>query len=115
MALHLVESTHQEQLAERLVRTIALHGRVDGHLEVTTVIVQNAGLGRWLRLWHAQHCGISAAVKMPFAQSFIAHELEHQGLYDRWRENTSVLRWQVFDLLRRVFEDWEDARPLVIT
>jgi exodeoxyribonuclease V gamma subunit len=91
-----------------------LFSGADGNLEPTTVIVQNAGLGRWLRLWHARECGISAGVKMPFAQSFIAQELEHMGLFERWQAlSPEVLRWQIFDLLMgRGFEAWEDAGPL---
>ena len=114
MPLYLVESTHQEQLAEALVQRMNSTECSEDHLEPTTVVVQNAGLGRWLRLWHARHCGISAGVKMPFAQSFIAKELEHQGLYDRWQAlDPAVMRWQIFDLLqRRVFETWSDAGPL---
>ena len=114
MPLHLVESPHQEQLAETLVQRMSPVEGSEDSLAPTTVIVQNAGLGRWLRLWHARHCGISAGVKMPFAQSFIAKELEHQGLHDRWQAlNPAVMRWQIFDLLqRRVFETWPDAGPL---
>jgi exodeoxyribonuclease V gamma subunit len=114
MSLHLVESPHQEQLAAALVERMHLPEGAEGHLEPTTVIVQNAGLGRWLRLWHARECGISAGVKMPFAQSFIAQELEHMGLFERWNAlSPDVLRWQIFDLLMgRTFEAWPDAGPL---
>lgn len=114
MSLHLIESTHQEQLAEALVVKMAASAGAPGRLTATTVIVQNAGLGRWLRLWHAQKYGISAAVKMPFAQSYIAKELQRQGCYDPWHELSSpLLRWQIFDLLQsRVFEQWDDSGPL---
>lgn len=111
MALHLIESTHQEALAEALVGKLAAgQESVDeDRLDVSTVIVQNAGLGRWLRLWHARRCGISAAVKMPFAQSFIARELEREGLFDRWDAlNTGLLRWRIFGILQnRDFENVE--------
>ena len=114
MSLHLVESTHQEQLAEALVQHMNPAVLQEARLEPTTVIVQNAGLGRWLRLWHARHCGISAGVKMPFAQSFIAKELEALGFYDRWQGlEPVVMRWQLFDLLQaRAFEDWSEGSPL---
>lgn len=114
MSLYLVESTHQEQLAEALVQRMNSAERSDDHLEPTTVVVQNAGLGRWLRLWHARHCGISAGVKMPFARSFIAKELEARGLFDRRHElGAAVMRWQIFELLQsRIFDSWSDAGPL---
>jgi exodeoxyribonuclease V gamma subunit len=115
MSLYLVESTHQEQLAEALIQHMKPGNDHDfDRLDPTTVVVQNAGLGRWLRLWHARECGISAAVKMPFAQSFIAKELEAQGYYDRWQGLEPVtMRWQLFDLLQaRAFDSWPDAGPL---
>ena len=114
MSLHLIESAHQEQLAATLVAKMAASvGKAD-QLKATSVIVQNAGLGRWLRLYHANRCGISAAVKMPFAQSYIVKELQQQGFYDPWQElSPAVLRWQIFDLLQsRVFEQWEECAPL---
>jgi exodeoxyribonuclease V gamma subunit len=115
MSLHLIESPHQEQLAEALVQHMNPVEGSEDSLDSMTVIVQNAGLGRWLRLWHARHCGISAGVKMPFAQAFIAKELEAQQLYDRWQAlDPAVMRWQIFDLLqRRAFDAWSDAGPLV--
>ena len=115
MSLHLVESTQQEQLAEALVQQVAASAGAQDCLQATTVIVQNAGLGRWLRLWHARDCGISAAVKMPFAQSYIAKVLEREGCYDRWLElSPQVMRWQIFALLqRRAFETWTEAGALI--
>ena len=114
MSLHLVESPQQEQLAEALVRQLAGSTSAQDCLQTSTVIVQNAGLGRWLRLWHARHCGISAGVKMPFAQSYIAKEMEGLGGYERWQElSPQVLRWQIFTFLQsRGFEVWADAGPL---
>lgn len=114
MSLHLIESTRQEVLAERLVARLGVSPILEDSLGVETVVVQNAGLGRWLRLWHAKHCGISAAVEMPFAQSFISRELERQGRFDRWQEvRPQGLRWGIFDYFQKAnFAAWDDAGPL---
>ncbi|MFP4261224.1 MAG: exodeoxyribonuclease V subunit gamma [Opitutales bacterium] len=114
MPIHLIESTLQEELAERLIQSLSEGVESGASLWVDTVVVQNSGLGRWLRLLHARRSGISAAVKMPFAQSFIAKELEQMGRFERRQELTpSVFRWQIFDFLQSGrYETWDDAGPL---
>lgn len=115
MSLHLIESTQQEELAQAWVARIHDAGFAKDALIEDTVIVQNAGLGRWLRLWHARSCGISAAVKMPFAQSFIAKELEAHKLLERWNAiHPLALRWQIFEvLMAQEFIGWPGAQTLV--
>ena len=67
IALHRIESTHEEQLAEELVRRPALPSDAcaDNFLLETTAIVQRSGLG------DACGFGISTAVNMPFAQAYV--------------------------------------------
>jgi len=115
VALEIFEALEQEQLAAALVEQLAVESGIRGVLEPAQVVVQNAGLGRWLRLWHARTCGISAAVDMPFARSFIANVLEGAGLYRRQAAlDGNALTWQIFQLLsRRAFEEWgRGAAPL---
>lgn len=111
MSLELIEALKQEALAEAWVRRMRAEAPGRGVLEPATVVVQNAGLGRWLRLWHARQSGISAAIDMPFARSFIAGVLEGAGLFDRaGMLDGEALTWRIFDLLSdRVFADWGKA------
>ena len=118
MALHLIESTHQEQLAEELVRKLAepSDAGVGDFLDVSTVIVQNSGLGRWLRLacarlWHFRGGGHAVCASL---SSAAGKHLDTLGLYEHWHElSTARMRWRIFECLQEgVFEQWEDAGPL---
>ncbi|GEM_PF-1607679 len=115
MALEIIERLRQEDLADELVRRIALDSREQGVLKPISVIVQNAGLGRWLQLRHARTCGVSAGLSLPFARSQISQLLERVDLFDAHNSlSADSIRWQIFAVLReREFESWgEDAAPL---
>ncbi|MEX2381025.1 MAG: exodeoxyribonuclease V subunit gamma [Opitutales bacterium] len=115
MPLDIIEALEQEPLAEALVQRLRDEAPQRGVLEPACVLVQNAGLGRWLQLWHARHCGISAGLAMPFARSFIAKTLEETGLYDRQHSiDEDRMQWLIFAaLVSRQFESWgESGQPL---
>lgn len=115
MALELVEALRQEQLAESLCVRLDQERSGRGPLQSATVVVQNAGLGRWLQLRHSERNGISAGLELPLARSFIARELEQMGLFNRRHGLESArMRWCVFDILSaRAFDGWgETAAPL---
>ena len=111
MALRIVEALKQESLADELARDLLAEIRRHSVFEQATVVVQNAGLGRWLQLWYARKSGIAAGVNLPFARGYIAEILERNDLYqpaEAWNEER--MRWRIFSLLRkRVFDKWGGA------
>jgi exodeoxyribonuclease V gamma subunit len=67
--LHLYTSNHLEQLFRELAGII---GRSSGSVfQPEIVVVQSAGMGRWLSLRLAEAHGICANVQFPFPQKFV--------------------------------------------
>ncbi|MFT4901436.1 MAG: exodeoxyribonuclease V gamma subunit [Lentimonas sp.] len=115
MSLEIVEALQQEQLAASLCARLSAQREQGGPLAAATVVIQNAGLGRWLQLGQARRSGISAGLKLTLARNFIASELQRVGLFQRLKALEGArLRWQIFELmLRRVFVAWgECAAPV---
>ncbi|MGF1450575.1 MAG: exodeoxyribonuclease V subunit gamma [Opitutales bacterium] len=113
--LQIEESASQEHLADKLIARLSKTGSSD-LFAAQSVVVQNAGLGRWLRLRQAELRGISAGVSLPFVRSFVGERLAEAGRYDPDAQGeTEGLQWRIFDhLVERTFTRWGAAgEPLV--
>lgn len=115
MSLLLSEAIYQETLADQLVGALAQEHAGSLSTVSSCVVVQNAGLGRWLHLWNARKTGISAAVEMPFARGFISKQLEELGYIDSKNLlNESSIQWAVFSALRsEVYKNWDKDGALL--
>ncbi|MGV6853458.1 MAG: exodeoxyribonuclease V subunit gamma, partial [bacterium] len=64
--LHLIHSNHLEQLAQDFSDNISSATKKLSPFKQELVVVQNAGMGRWLSLQAAKHTGIAANMRYLF-------------------------------------------------
>ncbi|HBI15842.1 MAG TPA: exodeoxyribonuclease V subunit gamma [Desulfobulbaceae bacterium] len=93
---YLIQSNQLERLFERLAAVLAVPPR--DSLAAEVIVVQNAGMARWLAHRIALVRGVSANIQFPLPGRFIWQVLASQmtlpgdqGDYDR-----QVLRWRIF-------------------
>ena len=86
--LRLYTSNRLENLAERLVESVCRPLR--SPLEPETIVVQNQGMARWLKLQLAERHGICTNCRFPFPRAFsyeafriVLSELPEEAAYDR--------------------------------
>lgn len=113
--LAVVQSNRLEALADALVDVVRRppppSGVARGPLEPETIVVQNAGMGRWLAQQLARRLGLCANVRFPFpaaflwdaARAFLADVPEASPL------EAAVATWHLTALLRDVAAD-DDPR-----
>lgn len=93
-----------EELAKRL------HGllqRRENPLTPETVLVPNPGLGRWFKMWLAEHSGIAANIDIRLPGAFF-WEVLHQNLAGIPKKSPfepARMRWYFFDLLEGLAKD----------
>ena len=99
MALHFIEHHKQEELAQRCMDNLR-DGRAHRHpFDNDVVVVQSAGLGKWLQLEQARLEGVSAGLWLPFARRFISDFLAQQGYYQpKEALEASRMQWLLFEL-----------------
>ncbi len=68
MAVHLIQSNVQEALLEHLLAILRYHAKP---LKTQKILVQNAGIARWLRIQQVKKYGISAEFSHQLPASFI--------------------------------------------
>lgn len=96
---YLVQSNQLECLFARLAAVLA--APLEDPLAPEVIVVQNAGMARWLSQRIALHAGIAANIQFPLPARFIWQVLagqlalpEDRGDFDR-----QVLRWRIFQVL----------------
>ncbi|MHB8809285.1 MAG: exodeoxyribonuclease V subunit gamma [Desulfobulbaceae bacterium] len=96
---YLVQSNQLECLFTRLAAVLA--APPEDPLAPEVIVVQNAGMARWLSQRLAVHAGIAANIRFPLPARFIWQVLagqlslpEDRGDFDR-----QVLRWRIFQVL----------------
>jgi exodeoxyribonuclease V gamma subunit len=96
---YLVQSNQLERLFARLAAVLAVP--LAYPLAAEVIVVQNAGMARWLSHQIALHAGVSANIQFPLPARFIWQVLtgqltlpEDRGDFDR-----QVLRWRIFQTL----------------
>lgn len=97
---YLIQSNHLEHLFTRLASVLA--DPPEDPLAPEVIVVQNAGMARWLSQRIALQTGIAANIRFPLPARFIWQVLagqltlpEDQGDFDR-----QVLRWRIFQMLQ---------------
>lgn len=100
--LHLVHSNHLEQLAKDFSDNISSATVKLSPFKSELVVVQNAGMGRWLSLQTAKHTGIAANMRYLFPAE-LTWELLRAVLLDDVPErdpcSPKLLRWRLLDEL----------------
>lgn len=96
---YLVQSNQLERLFERLAAVLAVPPA--DPLAAEVIVVQNAGMARWLSQRLALDAGVAANIRFPLPARFIWQVLagqltlpEDRGDFDR-----QVLRWRIFQAL----------------
>lgn len=72
-----------------------------------TVLVPNPGIGRWLKMWIAEHSGIAANINVRLPGAFL-WEIIHQsipGVPEESPFEPARMRWHIFDLLEGLAKD----------
>jgi exodeoxyribonuclease V gamma subunit len=89
-----------------------LSGSRQSVLKPDHVLVQNAGMKRWLQQAIARRCSVAANIEYPLPSRFV-WDL-YQALYDDQQGASTYdaehLRWSLFRLLQ--LEEWADYSPL---
>lgn len=98
--LHLVQSNRLEALAAALAERLQTAPLADP-LQVETIVVPHAGVGRWLQLWLADRFGVAAQLRFELPGQCLGRLLDSvvgsgSGL-TRWQRG--ALQWRLFDLL----------------
>lgn len=95
-------SSDLRHLAQRLADIVAAPGL--GPLEREVVLIQSAGMQRWLSRELAERLGIAANVEFPFPRAFLKRTLGQLlgGELDAERYERTALRWEIHALLAEV-------------
>ncbi|MDD5697841.1 MAG: exodeoxyribonuclease V subunit gamma [Victivallaceae bacterium] len=110
---HLVSSNRLENLAAALAGQLDA-GRGKAVLSQETIIVQNRGMERYLRLRLAEIRGISANLEFPFPHKFISEQV-FRPLLGGDKANPlepGVLAWDIFNVLPKLVRKNPDFQPL---
>ena len=106
--LFLHSSNHLENLSQQFADLIS--HPLDDILEPEQIIVQNAGMGRWLSLQMSQQLGISANYKFLFPAEYM-WELLRKVIDDVPKQDPSkpdVLRWRLVSEFIQQAEDYPE-------
>lgn len=97
--LYLIQSNYLEALAESLAAVIK--SQPLSPLKKEQVVVQNAGMGRWLSLQLAQHLGVAANMRYAFpaevSWEVLRATLDDKDVPERDPCSPKLLRWRLFD------------------
>ena len=107
--LYLHTSNQLEQLAQQFSHVT--REPLNGVFESEKVIVQNAGMARWLSLNVADSTGISANMKVYFPADFMWQLLRLVLPYvpDQDPCAPSVLRWRLMDILLNNLDEYPEV------
>ncbi len=111
--LYLHTSNQLEQLAKQFCMVSQQPRSIKSVFERETVIVQNAGMARWLSLQVADYTGISANMETLFPAEFMWQTLRSvlPDLPDHDPCKPTVLRWRLLQLFIDCLNDHEDDFP----
>ncbi len=105
--LRLFVSNRLEILADRLAGTLS--PAPDDPLEEEVIVVQSAGMQRWVSMALAARNGICANVRFPYPKAILRDILSAAGARDPLDEllEPEILAWRIFRILTRL-----DEQPL---
>lgn len=91
-------------LADRLARIVSAPGL--GPLEREVILIQSAGMQRWLSRELAERLGIAANLEFPFPRAFLQRTLGQLlgGEAEAERYERTALRWEIYALFAEVPE-----------
>lgn len=97
--LHVSHGNRLERLAAALVDLVAVPAACPFAAE--TIIVQSAGMSRWLSLWLADHLGVCANVRFPLPAGFLwsVFRAVLPGVPETSEYDPGVLTWRVLQVL----------------
>ena len=111
--LHLHQSNRVERLADELAALLATPA-AGSPLLPETVMVQSAGMGRWLQLALAERLGVCANVEFPFPAAFVWRLLRTTlpELPETSTFEPDVLAWRLLRLVEDVPAAGAEWAPL---
>jgi exodeoxyribonuclease V gamma subunit len=97
------QSSQMDQLARQLILRLELQRRNQLSLAADTILIQHAGMTRWLKMQIAEKTGIAANLNCTFPAAFLwkVHQivLADQQLPDESPYSAEQLTWSIMNLL----------------
>jgi len=107
------QSSHMDQLASQLILRLEQQRRNELSLAADTILIQHAGMTRWLKMQIAEQTGIAANLNCTFPAAFLwqVHQLvlADQRLPDESPYSAEQLTWSIMNLLPGAVQQGPDS------